>query len=96
MMLTISAHDEASGVITKKRKLPGFMKPPNGDSVTKMHTGPPLKYPGTVMYINNVRLANNVCQKVLKEARQEDLKGEGVVYGFDIEWRVTFKAGDVR
>jgi len=50
------------------------------------------------MYVTAAKLANALCTKLIKEADELE-KAEGptpIVIGFDIEWLVTFKAGDVR
>ena len=71
----------------KTRKLPAFAALPRDN---RGQHSLPLVFQGTILYITTVKLANAMCAKLLREAEEDE-----VVVGFDIEWLVSYKPGDV-
>jgi len=76
----------------RKRRVPAWIgqKAPQNlaDAATAL---PQLQYPGQIMYIASEPLANAVCNKMILRAQTSP-----ITVGFDVEWWVTFQAGNVR
>jgi len=52
---------------------------------------PMLKFPGVIKYCYFKEECNMICSEILEASLEED-----IVFGFDMEWKVTYVTGDYR